>query len=645
MLGFFRRVINSKVGIVVTFIVLGVIALAFAAGDVTGLRSGGIAGASVARVGGTTVSDQELTKRVQDELRGIQQNNPGVDMAQFIQAGGVEGTLQRIVSGLALDEFGRQQGMLVSRALVGSELQQMPGLQGPTGKFDQNIYEQILARNRLTDAQVQGDIARDTMAKFLLTPQTGARQVPQSLALPYASLLLEKRAGQVAFVPAAAVPAGSAPTDQDLQTWYQRNVARYTVPERRVVRYARISPDELKAQAVPTDADLRQAYQANAARFAAKQTRSVSLVTVLDQNAANALAGKVKSGTALAAAARASGLEPRTIANSEKDALARQTSAAVADALFAAPDGGVVGPVRGAIGFVVAKVDGVQQIAAKSFDQARGELLPELTQKKLAETIAAKQDAITNAINDNATFAEIVADQKLAAQTTAALTAGGADPEKPEAKPDPALVPILAAGFQAEEGDDPQIVGLTPDGSFAVVALDRIVRAAPRPLVQVRDAVAKDVAADRARRAARQVATAVLGKVNKGVAIEKALAESGVKAPPVQRLAAARAQLNADPRGVDPTLALMFSMAGGTAKLLEAPNNAGWLIVKLEQITPGDAGKVPGAINATRGDLGRVIGNEYAQQFTEAVKAALKVATKPEELTKVKASLTGGGNQ
>ena len=42
MLSFFRRIINSKAGVVVTFIVLGVIAIAFAAGDVTNIA--GMAG-------------------------------------------------------------------------------------------------------------------------------------------------------------------------------------------------------------------------------------------------------------------------------------------------------------------------------------------------------------------------------------------------------------------------------------------------------------------------------------------------------------------------------------------------------------------------------------------------------------------------
>ena len=56
MLGFFRRIINSRVGVIVSGLVLGIIALAFALGDITGLRSTGITGSSVASVGGEKVS-------------------------------------------------------------------------------------------------------------------------------------------------------------------------------------------------------------------------------------------------------------------------------------------------------------------------------------------------------------------------------------------------------------------------------------------------------------------------------------------------------------------------------------------------------------------------------------------------------------
>ncbi|KAK0339430.1 hypothetical protein LTR94_034533, partial [Friedmanniomyces endolithicus] len=137
------------------------------------------------------------------------------------------------------------------------------------------------------------------------------------------------------------MPRGAAPGDAEVKQWYQKNIARYTTPERRVIRYAIVGPQQVAGQTNPTDAEIAQAYAADKATYAAKRQRDVALVTVLDQKAAQALADKVKAGTPIAQAARAAGLEARTIAKVERDALAKQTSAAIADAVFAAPADGV----------------------------------------------------------------------------------------------------------------------------------------------------------------------------------------------------------------------------------------------------------------------------------------------------------------
>ncbi|MES3108710.1 peptidylprolyl isomerase [Sphingomonas aurantiaca] len=645
MLAFFRRLTHSKVGVIITFLVLGVIALAFAAGDVTGLSSmtggAGITGGDVATVGKAEVSANELKTQAQTQLEGFRQQQPTLDMATFVNQGGFEGTLDRIISSMALEQFGRAQGMVVSKRSVDGQIASIPALQGPTGKFDENLYRQVLAQRKLTDAQIRSDIVRDTFAQQLTIPSTGATQVSSQLALPYASLLLEKRTGTIGFIPAAVVPAGAAPSEADLNTFYTRNIARYTVPERRIIRYAVVSPDQVKTQAVATDAEIAKAYQQDRARYAATEKRTITQVVVADQAGATALAAKVKAGTSLADAARAAGLEASTQAGVEKAAYAGTASAQVADAVFAAASGAVIGPVRTQLGWTVAKVDKIENVAGRSLDQVRGEIAAALGIQKAAAALSDIHDKIDDSLSKNATFDEVIADQKLKPVTTPALIASGINPDDATSKPDPAIAPLVAAAFQAADGDGPQLVQLGTDGGFAVVALGRVVRATPRPLAQVRAAVLQDVTAERSRQAARKVAADVLARINKGMTIQQSLAQTKLPIPAARPLTASRAQIAADPRGAPPALALMFSMAPNTAKTLAAPDDSGWFIIKLDSIASGNAAGNDAAIKAARANIGRSVGREYVEQFAKAVRVDVGVKTNPTALARTRAELLG----
>ena len=58
-------------------------------------------------------------------------------------------------------------------------------------------------------------------------------------------MLLESREGEGAVVPIGAFRSGLKPTDADLQQYYTANRNRYMVPEQRVLRIARIGPEQV----------------------------------------------------------------------------------------------------------------------------------------------------------------------------------------------------------------------------------------------------------------------------------------------------------------------------------------------------------------------------------------------------------------
>jgi peptidyl-prolyl cis-trans isomerase D len=645
MLAFFRRLTKSKVGLAIIFLLLGLLAFFMATADVSSLNQGAAAVGGrdeVVRVGDTAVPATEFAARVDQEMQGYRQQNPTLDMAQFVNGGGFVGTLERLTSGLALDRFGQDQGMRVSKRAVDGQIASIPGLQGPNGQFDAQLFRQLLSSRKLTETGVRADLQRSLMEGALTAPLLRPTVVPQQLALPYANLSLERRAGTIAFVPTKAFAGGPAPTAAEVQTYYGRNLARYTVPERRQIRFARVTLAQM--QAAPTEAEIAQAFNADRAKYAATERRTITEVVVLDRAGADALAARVKAGTPLVAAAGAAGLSTTTRARLTKEALAGQTSSAVADAVFAAGRNAVVGPVRGGLGFTVARVEAIEQVAGRTLAQVRDEIAAALATQKAATALGTVRDQIDDALVDNATFDEITKDRRLTALTSPGLLASGIDPDRP-GPADPTLAPLVAAAFQMGEGDEPQLVPTGEDGSFALVALSRIIPAAPRPLAQIRDLVARDVVADRSRQAARRVASQILQRVNGGASVQAAFAAAGVKAEGPKPLVASREELDRAQGPSRGPLALMFAMAPNTAKLLEAPGG-GWAVIKLERIQPGDASKDQARIAAIRQAFGQLIGREYAEQFSRAAQKAVGVTTNKDAVAKVRAQLLGqsGGN-
>lgn len=646
MLSFFRRIIRSRLGAYGALAGLILLGIGFGLGDVTGLRGslgggGAATGDTIAKVGSFSVTPDDLRRRVEGEMQNFQQQQPGLTMAQFVAGGGFEATLERYLDNLALYQFGKAHGIVIGKQAIDGQIASIPQLKTPDGKFDDKAFNRFLADQHMSVDQFREEVARAATNQQLTAPTLGATQVPDRMALPYASQLLERRTGLIGFVPAAAMPKGAPPTDQEIAAFYRANIARYGVAERRQIKFAMVSADTLRASLAPSEADIAAAYKAKAADYAAREARTVTQVVLGDRKAADALVAKVKQGTAIDAAAKAAGLEAAHLPSQDKAAYAAQAGADAATPVFAASSGGVVGPIKAPLGWLVAKVESVQQIPAKSLAQAKPELLKQLTDANVQNKLLDLRRKVDAALNNTATFDEIAGRLRLATNTTAPLFADGRDPAKPGAAPDPALAGVVQAGFAAQQGDAPQMVPAGADGSFALVGLDRIIAAAPAPLATIRAQVAGDIVAERTAAAARKLAAAIVQKVNAGTALASALTGAGVPLPPAKPIDATRAQLAAGGDRVPPPLALLFSMPAKSAKLLAAPGGQGWYVVALSTVVPGNAVGQPAVILGMRRDIGRTLGEEYIQQLARAARAEVGVSKNAAAIAKLRAQLLG----
>ena len=645
MLQFFREFFHSRYGVIITLTMLALTALAFAAGDVASSGGfGGVAGGDrAAMVGKTRIGTADLAKRVSQGYDMERQRDPRLSIKGFLAEGGLEAVLGQVLDSKALVVFGENHGIIAGKRLVDSELAKVPSLQGPDGRFSEANYRQLLAQRQLTDAEVRGDISDGLVAKQLLAPAEFGAVVPSSVLNRYVGLMKERREGAIAVLPAAAFAPKAMPSEAELSSWYGANRMAFVRPERRVLRYVVFSDSALKAVPAPSEAEIAARFAANHAQYAAVQNRRVTQLIVPTEDAAREILAEVGKGASLDAAAAKRGLAASALPLLAHDALAAQTSAEVADAAFAAKKGVMAGPVQTALGFALLRVEQVEDKPARTLAQVHGEIAAALAIEKRRRALADATAHIEDGFDKGGALSDAAKTLGLTLTETPPLTADGQVYGKPGTGLPKELAKVVQAAFAMERENAPQLAEMAAGKVFVMFDVTQITPSAPAPLAEIRGEVAARLLLQKGQATARTAALKLLAQVKAGKSLAEALTGAGVPLPPAQPISMSRDQIPHPNGQIPPPLALLFSMAQGTTKLLPAPNNAGWLVVQLRSITPATVDAKDPLIASANQELSQYTGREYAEELRSAIRAEVGVKRNEVAIHAVATQL-GGGN-
>ncbi len=641
MFASFRRLSKSTVGSMIMVLFVLLILASFAMGDIANLGGGNLSlggGSSLAKAGNQQITDRDMSAAMERRLTQIRQQNPEADYAAI--AGDFDPVLDSLIDQSSLQAFADKNGFVLSKRLIDAEIARIPGTRGLDGKFNEQAYRLLLAQQRMSDQELRQLIAHGLLQRMLLTPVATSARVPVGMATPYASMLLEARQGDVANVPNSVFRTGLKPTDADLQRFYAANRGRYMVPEQRVLRLARIGPEQVAGVAA-TDQEIAAYYNANQATYGAKEIRVISQAVVPDQAAASAIAARARGGASFVAATAPAGLSAADISvgpqtRGEFTALAGERVAAAA---FGAQSGAIVGPIQSDLGWHVVKVDSVRREGGKTLAAARSEIAAKLTAEKRKEALTDLVTRIEDAVSEGSNFTEAAAQAKLPVSETPLITANGTARDNPSFKLPAEYAPALRTGFELAQDDEPVVEALANAEGYVLVAPSRIVAASPAPLASIRERVAEDWINQQASQRARAVATAIAAKAARGVPLAKAVAEAGVPLPPIRPVATRRLDLGAD---VPAPVRMLFSLRAGKSRLVADPQQRGYSIVKVNKVVPGNALNQPALIGRLQNEFQDAVAEEYAGQFMSAVRAAVGARRNEKAIAATKARITGG---
>ncbi|MEY4268953.1 MAG: hypothetical protein RLZZ58_169, partial [Pseudomonadota bacterium] len=294
-----RRLFGSKIGAAIALAFVVMIGIIFAVGDVTSNPGfGGVTEGQVVRVGANQISSNRIKREVQQALERAREQQPGLTMAAFVEAGGLDQVVKQLIEAEAFEQYAAQLGFGTSERQIDGRLADLTVFQGATGKFDRVRFDQYLAQNGLSEAQIRGDLRRQILLEQIAEPIGKLPAIGTTLAGPYAALVRESRQGEALFIPASSFAPTTTPDDATIGKFLAQNRTKFSLPERRVVRYALFDRSAVPAPVV-TDAEVAAEYKKQAARYAARETRAIAQVIAPSQAVAQQIVTKVRGGASL----------------------------------------------------------------------------------------------------------------------------------------------------------------------------------------------------------------------------------------------------------------------------------------------------------------------------------------------------------
>ncbi len=580
---------------------------------------------SVSTIG--TVGDRPV--RVDDYARGLRRvmNDFTQQMGQPMtleqaQGMGLDRQVQsQLVAAATLDGEAARLGLSVGDGAVRDRIMKAPALQGPDGKFDRDAYKMFLEQQHQSEADFEGSLRDEASRTLLQGALTGGVKAPAALTDRLAAWQSETRAFTFAELIASdlhePVPA---PTDTDLKGWYDAHNDAYMRPETRKLTTVWLSPDRLAETVQVDEAELKKAYDQRRAEFDIPERRIVErLVYPTADEAAAARARLDKGEVTFEALTQERGLALKDIDLGEQT---RDDLGAAGEAVFAAAEGAVAGPVDSDLGPALFHVTSVLAAQETSFDEARDDLRTEVAMDRARRQIADETSAIEDTLASGATLEEVAKDH--------GMELGTIDYSSDSDEGLAGYEAFRKAAAAATPDAFPELVGLDDGGIFAL-RLDKIDPAALRPLDEVSERVAEDWTRDQTHAALLVLAGEDIAQIQNGATLQ------GLGLVTTHHDDLARGGFIAD---VPAAMAeRVFAMTAGTGEVLDAEGRV--FLLTLDAITPADLAdpEVAGRRDALAQSLTVSQGRDLFDAYARAVQSRVGVTLDQSIIAQVNARM------
>jgi peptidyl-prolyl cis-trans isomerase D len=623
------QAIRSKATSFVVKILFGLLIASFGIwgiGDI--FRSAG-PDTTVAKVGGRVITADQVSQAVQaqiDRLRGV--FGGSIDAQQAKQLGVVDEAVHGLVNQDLVDLEVDRMGLSVGADAVRSAILANPAFHNQAGVFDRNQYEQVLAANHMTDQQFETVARADLLKSQLATALADGVSAPKALVDALYRARNERRVAEIVTMPPSAAGTVPQPSEAQLDEYYRAHPDRFQSPERRSFKVAMLRLKDIAASIAVSDDQLKKAYDQRQDEFHTPEAREVEQMLLPDEATAKTAEAQLASGKDFATVAKdvAKMDDPKSIDLGwvKRDDLPPD----LANAAFAAKEGGTTPPVKSSFGWHILRVTAIKPPSEKSFADAKEQLKQEIAGDQAGDRMADVANNIDDAMAGGASFDAVA--QKFALKVITADTvdsdgkpASGTAPDFGKSQQD-----VLKTAFATNQGQTSELTEMGDDGYF-IVQVSKVAPAATRPLNEVHDQVAKLWQDDARQQALQKAADALVAEVNGGKSLKDAAAAQHLTVTTTQPMLRTGGDTQVPPALV----AKLFDTKPGAAVNEPGPN--GIVVAQLDKIVPADPAKDPAGVQELSQQLDQSLQNDTIAEYNEALRGTFPVSIDQQKLDQI----------
>jgi peptidyl-prolyl cis-trans isomerase D len=477
----------------------------------------GFGRSTLAKIGNTEIGIAEFQQVYRDRLNQMSHDFGKPISPQEATALGLDRqVLGEMIAQSAMDQRARQIGLGIPDTEIARHITTDPNLQTINGQFDRNKFEQILRNMGMTEQRFVAEQRQTALRRQIIDSMTGDLSPPKAWLDAINQFQNELRS--VNYVVLGPEQAGviPQPTDEELGKYFDERKIMFRAPEYRKIDVVAVTPTELAKWMEISDDDIKSTYQKEISRFTTPERRHIQQIIFPTMADAQAAADRVKSGTSFAAIAAERGLKEQ---DTDLGTVAKSTivDPAEADAAFALKEGEVSAPVQGRFGAILATVLKIEPQVTKSLADVSTQIRGDIALDRAKAQVQDLHDKIEDDRAGGATLEQAAEKLKLPI-VTVNVDRSGHDPDGKPVTNIPHAADIVNAGYASDVGVDNDPIDA--DGGYIWYAVTDIAKAHDRNLDEVKAQVTQRWRDDEIAARLKTKAEEILGKLKGGEAFD-----------------------------------------------------------------------------------------------------------------------------